>query len=143
MKTNAGTNTKAERTRRASFFRTRSGTILAVMCMAATTVASAQDADVERGRYLYTDGYKCYACHGYDGQAGQPRLVPLNFTLEGFTALVQNSPLPQMPSFADVPADDLAAIFAYIGSIPVDAPEIGDIDLLSEIASGQREALEN
>lgn len=105
--------------------------------------AGAQDADVERGRYLFTDGYKCYACHGFDAQTGARRLVPLNFTLDGFTALVQNSPLPQMPSFADVSAEDLAAIFAYIGTIPVDAPAIEEIDLLSEIAAAQRRALED
>jgi mono/diheme cytochrome c family protein len=96
-----------------------------------------------RGEYLFTEGYKCFACHGYDGQSGERRLVPLNYNVEGFTALVQNSPFPQMPSYNDVPDDDLADIFAYIRTISVDAPEIGDIDILNDIAQRKRDALEN
>lgn len=129
--------------------RTRSlFSILAIGLLAMAVVPevrsqSANSGDIERGKSLFTTGYKCFACHGYDAQSGARRLVPMNFTLPGFTALVQNSPFPQMPSFNDVPASDLAAIFAYIQTIPADAPPLDDIDLLSEIARRKQRALEN
>ena len=119
--------------------------VVAAVLLSAQGIVQAQNADaaqIERGEYLFTDGYKCFACHGYDAQTGERRLVPLNYNLPGFTALVQNSPFPQMPSFNDVPAEDLAAIFAYIGTIPVDAPPLDDIDLLSDIARRREEAFE-
>jgi len=96
--------------------------------------------DGSRGEYLFTEGYKCFACHGYDGQSGARRLVPMRFDVAGFTALVRNSPFQQMPSYNDVPPEDLAAIFAYIQSIPQDAPAVESVELLSEIAARQRAA---
>jgi mono/diheme cytochrome c family protein len=119
---------------------------IALLCLLGlpTAGAFAQDgSDIERGKYLFTDGYKCYACHGFDAQTGSRRLVPLNYSVEGFTAFVQNSPLPQMPAFADVPAQDLASIFAYIQTIPADAPNVEDIELLSDIGARQRAEFEN
>ena len=113
------------------------------LALALPLVAPAQSgADLDRGQYLFTDGYKCYACHGFDAQSGARRLVPLNYTLEGFTALVHNSPFNQMPSFNDVPDADLAAIFAYIRTIPADAPAIDDIPLLRDIEQRKKAALE-
>ena len=110
-----------------------------VVAIGAAHRTAAQDTDaVGRGQYLYEDGYKCFACHGYDGQSGLRRLVPLNYTLPGFTALVRNSPFAQMPSYNDVPDDDLAAIFSYIGSLAADAPAIEDVDLLDDIRRRKR-----
>ena len=94
------------------------------------------------GETLFTTTYKCYACHGFDAQTGQRRLVPMTYTKEGFVTFVQNSPLPLMPAFADVPDDDLAAIYDYIVSIPVDAPEIDEVPLLRSIAERQAEAFD-
>lgn len=95
----------------------------------------------QRGENLFTSGYKCYACHGFDGQTGQRRLVPTNYTEEGFITFVRNSPLPQMPVYADVPPQDLADIYAYIRSLPVDAPAIEDLPLLEDILARTRESM--
>jgi hypothetical protein len=67
--------------------------------------------------------------------------VPLNYTQEGFITFVQSSPLPQMPAFPDVPEQDLADIYAYIRSIPVDAPAVEQVPLLQELLERKLEAL--
>ncbi len=86
-----------------------------------------------RGAPLFSDTYNCYACHGFDAQTGERRLLPMNYTQEGFITFVQSSPLPNMPPFPDVPAQDLADIYAYIKSIPVDAPDVASLPLLKGI----------
>jgi len=94
-----------------------------------------------RGEPLYADTYNCYACHGFDAQTGERRLLPMNYTQEGFITFVQNSPLPQMPRYPDVSAQDLADIYAYIRMIPVDAPEVDDLPLLEDILTRKQAAL--
>jgi mono/diheme cytochrome c family protein len=89
--------------------------------------------DAARGRPLFADTFNCYACHGFDGQSGERRLVPMNYTQEGFITLVQTSPLPNMPAFPDAPAQALADIYAYIKTIPADAPAVGEVPLLRDI----------
>lgn len=89
--------------------------------------------DANRGRALYADTYNCYACHGFDGQSGERRLVPLNYTQEGFTTFVQSSPLPNMPAFPDASPQVLADIFAYIKTLPADSPPLDDVPLLKDI----------
>jgi mono/diheme cytochrome c family protein len=97
--------------------------------------------DAARGKPLYADTYNCYACHGFDAQTGERRLIPMNFPQEAFILFVQNSPLPQMPAFPDVSAQDLADIYAYIRSIPVDAPALADVPLLNAIRDRKKTAL--
>ena len=126
--------------------RPRSLAMLAVSIAAiATATAGAQPGpatgNAERGEELFTAIYKCYACHGFDAQTGQRRLVPMNYAEEGFITFVQNSPLPQMPAYADVPARDLADIYAYIRSLPADAPDVEDLPLLRAIREETRKAL--
>jgi mono/diheme cytochrome c family protein len=126
--------------------RHRSLAVLAVSIAAvATATARAQPGpmtgDAARGEALFTSIYKCYACHGFDAQTGQRRLVPMNYTEEGFITFVQNSPLPQMPVYADVPAQDLADVYAYIRSLPDDAPDVDDLPLLRAIREETRKAL--
>jgi mono/diheme cytochrome c family protein len=94
-----------------------------------------------RGEPLYADTYNCYACHGFDAQTGERRLLPMNYTQEGFITFVQNSPLPQMPPYPDVSAQDLADIYAYIRTILVDAPEVDDLPLLEDILTRKQAAL--
>ncbi len=89
--------------------------------------------DAARGKPLFADTFNCYACHGFDAQSGERRLVPLNYTQEGFITFVQNSPLPNMPPFPDASAQQLADIYAYIRTIPADAPALADVPLLREI----------
>jgi mono/diheme cytochrome c family protein len=89
--------------------------------------------DAERGQPLFADTFNCYACHGFDAQSGERRLVPLNYTQDGFITFVQSSPLPNMPAFPDASAQQLADIYAYIRTIPADAPALGDVPLLRDI----------
>ena len=107
----------------------------------AAGAASALVGNPERGAKLFSDTYNCYACHGFDAQTGQRRLLPMKYTQEGFITFVSRSPLPQMPAFADVPAQDLADIYAYIRSIPEDAPKVSDVPLLSDILQRKMAAL--
>jgi mono/diheme cytochrome c family protein len=97
--------------------------------------------NAERGAPLFADTYNCYACHGFDAQTGERRLLPMNYTQEGFITFVQNSPLPQMPPYPDVSAQDLADIYAYIRTILVDAPEVDDLPLLEDILTRKQAAL--
>lgn len=89
--------------------------------------------DATRGAQLFADTFNCYACHGFDAQSGERRLVPMNYTQDGFITFVQSSPLPQMPAFPDASAQNLADIYAYIRTIPADAPPVSDLPLLRDI----------
>jgi mono/diheme cytochrome c family protein len=89
--------------------------------------------DAARGAPLFSDTFNCYACHGFDAQSGERRLVPLNYTQEGFITFVQNSPLPNMPAFPDASAQQLADIYAYIRTIPADAPPLSSLPLLRDV----------
>jgi mono/diheme cytochrome c family protein len=89
--------------------------------------------DAARGEPLFADVFNCYACHGFDAQSGERRLVPLNYTQEGFITFVQSSPLPNMPAFPDASPQQLADIYAYIRTIPADAPPLGEVPLLTDI----------
>lgn len=113
----------------------------AVIATAQPPLAELQG-DPGRGEQLYTSEYKCYACHGYDAQTGEHRLKPMNYTQEGFIILVQNSPLPQMPAYQDAPAQDLADVYAYVQSIPVDAPELEQLPVLRDILDRQLDSLD-
>jgi hypothetical protein len=57
----------------------------------------------------------------------------MNYPLEGFITFVQNSPLPNMPAFPDATPQQLADIWAYIRTIPADAPAVTDVPLLRDI----------
>jgi mono/diheme cytochrome c family protein len=110
------------------------GLLVAVAPLAAQQNAGATPVgNAERGRQLFSDTYNCYACHGFDAQTGERRLVPMNYPLEGFITFVQNSPLPQMPAFPDASAQTLADIWAYLKTIPVDAPPLNDLPLLRDV----------
>jgi len=89
--------------------------------------------DAKRGQELFEKTYKCYACHGYDGQTGSPRLVPMNRTQEQFLAYLRKPSTPQMPKFVDPPEKDLVDVYSYIRSIPVAAPPADSIPLLKSI----------
>lgn len=111
------------------------------LCAASTLRAQAPAAgaigaatgDAARGKQLFSDTFNCYACHGFDAQTGERRLVPMRFPQDGFITFVQNSPLPQMPAFPDASAQDLADIYAYIRTIPADAPPLGELPLLRDV----------
>jgi mono/diheme cytochrome c family protein len=96
--------------------------------------------DAARGEPLFADTFNCYACHGFDAQSGERRLVPLTYTQEGFITFVQNSPLPNMPAYPDASAQQLADIYAYVRTIPADAPAVDDVPLLRDILAGKARA---
>lgn len=101
---------------------------------------SAPVGNAERGKQLFSDTYNCYACHGFDAQSGERRLVPMNYPVEGFITFVQNSPLPQMPAMPDASAQTLADIWAYLKTIPVDAPPLTDLPLLRDVLARKNQA---
>lgn len=112
-------------------------TVASVLAVALTSTLGAQPppatGNAQRGAQLFSDTYNCYACHGFDAQSGERRLVPMNYPQDGFITFVQNSPLPNMPAFPDASATDLADIYAYIRTIPADAPAVNDLPLLRDI----------
>ena len=69
--------------------------------------AAAPTGDVSRGKTLFDQTYRCYSCHGYAGETGSPRLVPMSRTEESFVDFVRKPTRPAMPSFVDVSAKDL------------------------------------
>src|SRR5687768_5379848 len=106
---------------------------LAAVALSAQQSTQPVVGDAARGKPLFADTFNCYACHGFDAQSGERRLVPLNYTQDGFITFVQNSPLPNMPAFPDASAQQLADIYAYIRTIPVDAPALDDVPLLRDV----------
>lgn len=119
--------------------------VLASGVLAAASLSAQQQAqpvvgDAARGRPLFSDTFNCYACHNFDAQSGERRLVPLNYTQEGFITFVQNSPLPNMPAFPDASPQQLADIWAYIRTIPADAPALSEVPLLNDILARKTRA---
>ena len=106
---------------------------LVAVTLSAQPSSDAVVGDAARGQPLYADTFNCYACHGFDAQSGERRLLPMNYTQDGFITFVQNSPLPNMPAFPDASAQQLADIYAYIRTIPADAPAVSDVPLLRDI----------
>ena len=95
--------------------------------------AAAPTGDAARGKTLFDQTYRCYACHGFAGETGSPRLVPMSRTEESFTDFVRKPSRPAMPAFSDVPAKDLADVYAYLRSLRSTAPAAASIPLLSDI----------
>jgi mono/diheme cytochrome c family protein len=113
---------------------------LIAVTLAAQPPSQAVIGDASRGQPLFSDTFNCYACHGFDAQSGERRLVPMNYTQEGFITFVQNSPLPNMPPFPDASPQQLADIYAYIRTIPADAPAVSDVPLLRDILERKTQA---
>ena len=107
----------------------------------AASQAAAPTGDAARGRTLFDQTYRCYACHGFAGETGSPRLVPMSRTEESFADFVRKPTRPAMPAFSDVPAKDLADVYAYLRSLRSTAPAAASIpllnDILQQIAAGR------
>ena len=114
--------------------------VLAAASLSAQQQAQPVVGDAARGKPLFSDTFNCYACHNFDAQSGERRLVPLNYTQEGFITFVQNSPLPNMPAFPDASPQQLADIWAYIRTIPADAPALSEVPLLNDILARKTRA---
>jgi len=98
-----------------------------------SAVSAAPAGDAKRGKTLFEQTYRCYACHGYDGQTGTPRLVPMSRTEDAFMTYVRKPATAAMPAFADVPAQDLGDVYAYIRSIRAESPSVETVPILRDI----------
>jgi mono/diheme cytochrome c family protein len=94
---------------------------------------AAPTGDAKHGKELFEKTYRCYACHGFDGQTGSPRLVPMARNQEAFLAYVRKPATDGMPKFSAAPERDLVDVYAYIRSIPVAAPPVEQIPLLKSV----------
>jgi mono/diheme cytochrome c family protein len=83
---------------------------------------------------------RCFACHGYDGQTGLPRLVPMARSEDVFLAYVRKPATQGMPSFTAVPEQQLRDAYAYIRSIPQAAPAPDSVPLIKGILDRRTKA---
>lgn len=96
--------------------------------------------NAQRGKVLYETTLRCYACHGFDGQTGSPRLVPMARAEDIFLAYVRKPATPGMPTFAATPEAELRDVYAYIRSIPQAAPPAENLPLLKGILDRRTKA---
>jgi mono/diheme cytochrome c family protein len=96
--------------------------------------------NAQRGKTLFETSLRCYACHGFDGQTGSPRLVPMARAEDVFLAYVRKPATPGMPSFAAIPEADLRDVYAYIRSIPQAAPTADSVPLIKGILDRRAKA---
>ncbi len=106
---------------------------LAQQAPAATAPLAPPTGDAVRGKVVFEQTLRCYACHGFDAQTGSPRLVPMARTQEVFLAYVRKPATVGMPSFRDAAERDLLDVYAYIRSIPPAAPAADSLPLLKSI----------
>ena len=78
---------------------------------------AAPTGNAQRGKTLFETTLRCYACHGFDGQTGSPRLVPMARAEDVFLAYVRKPATPGMPSFA---ADARAGTAGRLRVHPID-----------------------
>jgi mono/diheme cytochrome c family protein len=114
---------------------------LTSLAVAQTPLAlAAPTGNAQRGKVIYETTLRCFACHGYDGQTGSPRLVPMARAEDIFLAYVRKPATPGMPSFAATPEQELRDVYAYIRSIPQAAPPADSIPLLKGIVDRRGKA---
>lgn len=94
---------------------------------------AAPTGNAQRGKTLFETSLRCYACHGFDGQTGSPRLVPMARAEDVFLAYVRKPATPGMPSFVAQPEADLRDVYAYIRGIPQAAPNADTVPLIKGI----------
>ena len=107
------------------------GAALAAVSLAAA--AEAPSGDAARGQALFMkEG--CFACHGTvgHGEPYGPRLAPRPLVWEAFAHQVRH-PRSSMPPYSPkyVNDNDLADIYAYLGSIPA-GRKANEIPLLKD-----------
>jgi mono/diheme cytochrome c family protein len=108
--------------------------LIMVCAMATSAFAADKAGEVARGKQLYmTTG--CDQCHGTHGQGGAgPRLAPGPIPYEGVLMQLRK-PRVRMPLYSAVvmPDSDVAAIFAYLQSVPK-GKTAAEIPLLKALA---------
>ena len=80
-----------------------SSALAAAQAPATPPTPAAPTGDAKHGKELFESNLRCYACHGYDGQTGSPRLVPMGRPEDAFVAYVRKPSGRGMPSFAATP----------------------------------------
>ena len=115
-------------------------TALAQNQPAATAPLTAPTGNAQRGKTLFETTLRCYACHGFDGQTGSPRLVPMARAEDLFLAYVRKPATPGMPSFVATAETDLRDVYAYIRSIPQAAPAAESVPLIKGILDRRTKA---
>jgi mono/diheme cytochrome c family protein len=123
-------------------------TAVFVIALATSTIAQNQPAaplaaptgNAQRGKTLFETSLRCYACHGFDGQTGSPRLVPMVRAEDVFLAYVRKPATQGMPSFVAQTEADLRDVYAYIRSIPQAAPNADAVPLLKGILDRRAKA---
>ena len=123
-------------------------TAVFVIALAASAVAQNQPAaplaaptgNAQRGKTLFETSLRCYACHGFDGQTGSPRLVPMARAEDMFLTYVRKPATQGMPSFVAIPETDLRDVYAYIRSIPQAAPNADSVPLLKGVLDRRAKA---
>jgi mono/diheme cytochrome c family protein len=98
--------------------------------------------NAQRGKTLFETTLRCYACHGFDGQTGSPRLVPMARAEDIFLAYLRKPATQGMPSFAATPEADIRDVYAYIRSIPQAAPAVESVPMLKGILDRRTKANE-
>jgi len=112
---------------------------VAAQTQSAATLA-APTGNAQRGKVIFETQLRCFACHGYDGQTGSPRLVPMARSEDIFLAYVRKPATQGMPSFAAVSEQQLRDVFAYIRSIPQAAPAPDSVPLIKGILDRRTKA---
>ena len=121
---------------------------LVLLTTVGTAVAQNQQAaplaaptgNAQRGKTLFETTLRCYACHGFDGQTGSPRLVPMSRAEDVFLAYVRKPATPGMPTFVAQPEADLRDVYAYIRSIPQAAPAADSVPLIKGVLDRRTKA---
>jgi mono/diheme cytochrome c family protein len=104
----------------------------ATICVTRSVSAAEPSADAKMGHDIYMrDG--CWQCHGTAGQGGGPfgpKLIPA-LPFEAFRQQLRH-PVSEMPVYtAKVMSDqDLAAVYAYVKSLPPAKP-LSEIPMLN------------
>jgi mono/diheme cytochrome c family protein len=105
-----------------------------------TPALAAPTGNAQRGKVVFDTTLRCFACHGYDGQTGSPRLVPMARAEDIFLAYVRKPATPGMPSFAATPEQELRDVYAYIRSIPQAAPAADSVPVIKGILDRRAKA---
>jgi len=114
---------------------------IAVNALAQTpTTLAAPTGNAQRGKVVFETTLRCFACHGYDGQTGSPRLVPMARSEDIFLAYVRKPATQGMPSFAAISEQQLRDVYAYIRSIPQAAPAPESVPLIKGILDRRTKA---
>ena len=101
---------------------------------------AAPTGNAQRGKTLFETSLRCYACHGFDGQTGSPRLVPMTRAEDVFLAYVRKPATQGMPSFVAAAEADLRDVYAYIRSIPQAAPAPESVPLIKGVLDRRAKA---